>query len=154
MSRPLNPGEPSPPITPMTPITRNEILARARTWAEKPRPYSQQRTDRVTGYRLDCSGYVSMAWALDPPGLDTVGLPDVGVRIQREALRPADVLLHGGPGTAGDVGHVMLFAGWAGPERSAVWVYEQVWPRTVFRVVPYPASPPYQPFAYRGLQPG
>jgi hypothetical protein len=130
-------------------IGRHEIIARARLWADSPRPYSQEDYDPVSGYRLDCSGYVSMAWRLAPPGPTTVDLPDICVRIVREELRPGDAVMLGGPGTDGDAGHVLLFESWADDEHTRLRAFEQVPAGTVYRVRSFPLSPPYLPYRYR-----
>ncbi|MEV6304577.1 hypothetical protein AB0M02_34570 [Actinoplanes sp. NPDC051861] len=132
----------------MTPISRAEIIARARTWAVAPRAYSQEAYDEISGYRLDCSGFVSMAWALRPPGETTVELPDYCVLIDIDDLRRGDAVMNGGPGTWGDAGHVMLFDAWSDETRTSFWSYEQVSAGTVHRIVPFPAAP-YQPYRLR-----
>ncbi|MDQ1292295.1 MAG: hypothetical protein QG608_173 [Actinomycetota bacterium] len=60
-------------------------------------------------YRRDCSGFVSMAWHLEPGrsgGLNTSSLPDVSTKISRSKLRAGDLL------NDRVDGHVILFAGW------------------------------------------
>jgi hypothetical protein len=47
-------------------ITRAEVIARAQDWVNRKIPYSQTAT--TDGYRQDCSGMVSMAWASSKPG--------------------------------------------------------------------------------------
>lgn len=138
----------------MDTIGRDEIIARARTWTAAPRRYSQQDIDPVSGYRLDCSGYVSMAWGLAAPGLTTVELPDVCVRIEREELRTGDAVMLGGPGTEGDNGHVILFEDWADAEHTRMRVYEQIGQGTVHRIIEFPSSPPYLPYRYRLVSDG
>jgi hypothetical protein len=128
-------------------ISRDEIIARARTWVAAPRPYSQVDNDPVSGYRLDCSGYVSMAWRLDRPGMTTVELPDYCELIDKDELRQGDAVMNGGPGTDGDAGHVMLFDAWADVGRTSFWTYEQVSVGTVRRVRPFPDLP------YRSYRP-
>jgi hypothetical protein len=131
-------------------MTPDEIISRARIWATAPRRYSQVDCDPETGYRLDCSGYVSMAWGLEPPGLTTVELPDLCHRIDRHELRPGDAFMVGGPGTEGDAGHAMLFEAWA--EGGRVSVLEHIGSRgTVHRVIGYPA-PPYLAYRYRDAE--
>jgi hypothetical protein len=49
-------------------MTPDEIISRARIWVAAPRRYSQVSCDPETGYRLDCSGCVSMAWGVDGLG--------------------------------------------------------------------------------------
>src|SRR4051794_14319432 len=120
-------------------LWRDEIMARARVWANAPRRYSQQEYDPETGYRLDCSGYLSMVWGLEPPGLTTVELPSLCRLIERHELLAGDVLMIGGPGTEGDAGHAILFEGWADPDRRRVSVYEQTGSvGTVHQVIDYP----------------
>jgi hypothetical protein len=129
-------------------ITRAEIMARARTWVSEPRRYSQEDNDPISGYRLDCSGFVSMAWRLDPPGETTVELPDHCLEIDKRDLRYGDAVMNGGPGTDGDAGHAMLFDSWAGPAGASFWTCEQISRGTVRRIVPFPA-PPYRSYRLR-----
>jgi hypothetical protein len=134
-------------------LRRDEIMGRARLWASTPRRYSQEDCDPETGYRLDCSGYVSMVWGLDPPGLTTVELPDLCRLIDPHELLPGDVLMVGGPGTEGDAGHAILFDTWDDRARRRVLVYEQTGSvGTVHRVIDYPA-PPYLAYRHRDVGP-
>ncbi len=133
----------------MKPIRRDEIIARAQTWARAPRPYSQNDCDAVTGHRLDCSGYASMAWRLEPPGPTTVELPDVCRMIDRVELRRGDAVMLGGPGTSGDAGHIILFEEWADESHLLFRAYEQVRRGTVYHVRRFPDSPPYLAYRYR-----
>ena len=132
-------------------LRRDEIMNRAWSWATAPRRYSQEDVDPDTGYRLDCSGYLSMVWGLEPPGLTTVELPDVCLRIGRTELLPGDALMVGGPGTSGDAGHAILFEAWADEDRGRVSVFEQTGSHgTVHRVIEYPAAP-YLAYRFRDL---
>jgi cell wall-associated NlpC family hydrolase len=126
-------------------ISRNRVIERARSWLVPGVSYSQVafHENEYGRYRTDCSGYVSMAWALPgkPPnrhgGLDTVGLASVSAEIGKDELRPGDVLLRI-EGT-NLTRHVVIFAAWAGMERAAYWGYEQAGGiGTTYRVVPYP----------------
>ncbi len=91
----------------------DEILARARTWTSIKVGYSQGKPyypDNQTGYRPDCSGFVTMAWGLSNQpngGLNTDGLATVSHQISKEELQPGDILLN----TRADA-HVVLFGGW------------------------------------------
>ena len=102
-------------------ITREQVIARAVTWVVQAVPYSQTSwwTDKNGTYRQDCSGYVSMAWALDQrTNYWTGNLATVSKRIASAALQPGDVLLlprH----------HVVLFAGWANSARTKFNLYEE-----------------------------
>jgi hypothetical protein len=133
----------------MKAISREEIMARARDWAAQPRPYSQEDNDPTSEYRLDCSGYVSMAWHLDTPGLTTVELPDLCVQIENDELLPGDVVMLGGPGSDGDAGHAIIFEAWADAERTSFWAFEQVDAGTVHRLKLFPPSPPYLSYRYQ-----
>src|SRR4029077_16852710 len=66
------------------PISRAEVLTRAVTWVLQAVPYNQGRfwTDQNGRYRQDCSGFVSMAWHLDPHvNYWTANLAKVSTRI-------------------------------------------------------------------------
>jgi hypothetical protein len=126
-------------------ISRAEIVERAETWLRRPVAYSQTRFHATEHgiYRTDCSGYVSMAWALPgrPPdrygGLNTVGLVEVSLAVAKRELLPGDVLIR----SAGTnlTRHVVLFGGWADGEGTAYWGYEQAsGGQTRSRVIPYP----------------
>jgi hypothetical protein len=114
------------------PITRSEVMARAKTWIEEVVPYDMH-SNHSSGWRKDCSGFVSMAWNLSKPGLSTVTLPNISHPITKDELLPGDILLDGGPGTEGSNGHVRIFGGWLDGAHSRYWVYEQTPPHTVYR---------------------
>lgn len=105
-------------------ISRVEVIARAASWVTQGVPYSQTRwwTDSHGTYRQDCSGYVAMAWALDP-GINywTGNLATVSYRIAPSDLRSGDILL-----LPGD--HTVIFAGWADGARTTFNLYEQFRP--------------------------
>ena len=100
-------------------VTRDEIVARAEAWVSDSVPYSWDAwyTDPSSGsccYRSDCSGLVSAAWGIAPPGNTTysfAGGPwDDGQSyvIAAAELLPGDALNY--PGDPGDgTGHVMLY---------------------------------------------
>lgn len=52
--------------TSASPITRDQIMSRAQVWVDEKVPYSQTKT--TDGYRQDCSGFVSYAWASSTSG--------------------------------------------------------------------------------------
>jgi hypothetical protein len=91
--------------------SRRPIIDRALNWVSNGVIYSQSPQPRWGGYRTDCSGLVSMAWGLPPPGNTThsfAGGPwDNGrsQRIQWSELEPGDALNN-------PQHHIMLFAGW------------------------------------------
>ncbi len=104
-------------------VTRQQVLDRARVWADARVPYSSNGLnspyswwqDSQTGgrYRQDCSGYISMAWQL-PESRNTWSLRDVSTQISRSELQPGDILNDTNT-------HVVLFAGWK--DRSAQTFY-------------------------------
>jgi hypothetical protein len=118
------------------PITRTQVMIRAIDWLRRDIAYSQSnheaRWDRQRGrrYRPDCSGFVSMAWALDPrrPGLGrapvTWELPRYSRVVSWARIRRGDIFLHLVPGDRSRE-HVRLFAGWADAARTRAWVIEQ-----------------------------
>ena len=100
----------------MPATTLAEIVQRAETgWPLGTVPYSQSdvwndddgRSDE-DGYRRDCSGFASMALGIAPPGLSTVTLVPTGTLypIPWSQMQAGDFVMLGGPGTAGNAGHV------------------------------------------------
>ena len=136
----------------MRAIRRAEVITRARTWSEAPRRYSQDDNDPESGYRLDCSGFVSMVWNLHVPGLTTVELPDLCVQVTVDELETGDVMMIGGPGTEGGAGHVILFQSWVNREHTRFWAFEQVPAGTRHHVRELPPSPPYLFYRYEMIQ--
>ncbi|GAA2744706.1 hypothetical protein GCM10009868_23370 [Terrabacter aerolatus] len=130
-------------------ISRTEVLARAAYWTDRRIPYSMNRyTGDPKGrqYRTDCSGFVSMAWHLSS-SLSTVTLPGVSHRISKSDLRPGDVLLKGGPGSAGASGHVVLFRGWADSAHTSYHASEESGSHgAIARTIPYPYFAGYGTF--------
>lgn len=126
-------------------ITRSQVIERARSWLGPSIAYSQVgfHTNEYGTYRTDCSGYVSMAWALPgkPPnrhgGLDTVGLATVSHVIHKHELLPGDVLIR----TEGTnlTRHVVIFDKWFDEHGNAYWGFEQAGGTgTVYRAINYP----------------
>ncbi|MEV5413001.1 hypothetical protein AB0K60_29720 [Thermopolyspora sp. NPDC052614] len=75
---------------------RQRVIERAKSW----NPHTPQRVPYNLngyrqGYRTDCSGYVSMALGLRPPGLNTQGLaaPSVSTPIAMSDLLPGDLVI-------------------------------------------------------------
>jgi hypothetical protein len=142
-------------------VTRDEVLTRATSWLAPTVPYSQTsfHTNRFGCYRTDCSGYVSMAWALPgrPPnrhgGLDTLGLAEVSEPIGKDDLAAGDVLLRV-EGT-NLTRHVAIFAAWTDETRTAYWGFEQAGGvGATRRVIAYPyedTTGPYRPHRYAHL---
>ncbi|WP_203839680.1 hypothetical protein [Winogradskya humida] len=115
-------------------ISRNQTIVRAADWLRRDIPYSQSNSDarwdlnRGRRYRPDCSGMVSMAWALDPTGIGralvTWELPTVSSRIGWRDLSRGDILLRLVPGNRA-LEHVQLVQAWANPAHTRVWIIEQ-----------------------------
>jgi cell wall-associated NlpC family hydrolase len=123
-------------------IDGSAIVARAKHWADLRVGYGMNGSH--DGYRTDCSGLVSMAWGLPPPGLTTQTLPRVSHRVERADLRPGDILLNTAPGAAG---HTLIFAGWADAGHSRYYAYEESASKGAhFATVPYPYWPGHGTF--------
>lgn len=134
---------------------RREILERALERVEARIGYSQSAY--TNDYRNDCSGLVSAAWGLDPPGLNTWGLmeSDVAQPITKNDLEPGDALI------AGD--HTVIFGGWADEAHTKyIGIESNGSQGHVSQVIPYPYFPrdvaheesigaPYKPFRRNDL---
>ena len=132
-------------------ITRPEVMARAKTWVDEGVPYSMY-VIHSSGWRADCSGFVSMAWNLSKPGLSTVTLPNVSHPISKDELKPGDILLKGGPGTEGAAGHVRVFGDWLDGTHSRYWVYEQTPPKATYNEYTWNhTAAEYPPYRYNNI---
>ena len=87
---------------------QNRILQRAKAWVDARVPYNQRNT--YDGYRMDCSGFISMAWELARPGFVTGDLPHTVVS-SPDDLRPGDAINNK---QLGNNGHVVMFVEWSG----------------------------------------
>jgi len=117
-------------------ISRDRVLRRAADWLRRDVAYSQDNRNatwdpgRGRRYRPDCSGFVSMAWALDPRhaglgrALVTWELPTVSTRVSWARLAPGDILLRLVPGDRGRE-HVVLFQGWVDRTKTRFWIVEE-----------------------------
>lgn len=95
-------------------ITRAQVIARAKTWVAKKVPYSQSRYYR--GYRQDCSGFVSMSWALGK-SYTTRTISSRATRVPISKLQPGDAVLQ--------PGHVSIFAGWKNKSARTYYALEE-----------------------------
>ena len=86
---------------------QNRILQRAKAWVDARVPYNQS-TYR-DGYRMDCSGFISMAWELTASFV-TSTLPHTVVS-NPDDLRPGDAINNK---QLGNNGHVVMFVQWSG----------------------------------------
>jgi hypothetical protein len=113
-----------------TPIYRSQIIERAKIWLTANNgtrvPYDQDRkwTD---GYRMDCSGYASMAAKLpkDPDAPNTQALirDDLTFAISMAELKRGDLIID----AIGDGNnrHVVIFDRWVDSSRNGYYAYEQ-----------------------------
>jgi hypothetical protein len=122
----------------VTTVFMRTSAVRAQSWVDAGVPYSMSRThtNQYGSYRQDCSGYVSMAWAL-PSSYTTATLPDVSYAITQADLRRGDILLH--KATPGGSGHVVMFDAWANRAHTSYLAYEES-PSSgaTHHVLPYP----------------
>ncbi|MHB1342135.1 MAG: cell wall-binding repeat-containing protein [Coriobacteriia bacterium] len=142
-------------------ISRTLVMQRAQRWVDFTIPYSQSAyrdLDGVTatvstGWRTDCSGFVSMAWNTSKPGYSTRTLHQIATLITKESLQPGDALVAYNY-------HAVIFGGWANPEHTKYYEYQmgtEVAPGdgTGVRIEDYPgyAPPdrPYQPYRLNGI---
>jgi hypothetical protein len=86
-------------------ITRDQIMSRAQVWVDEKVPYSQTKT--TDGYRQDCSGFVSYAWASSTAGGGhvTSNMQEICTKISKSDLKKGDAILKPDQ-------HVLLFGGW------------------------------------------
>ncbi|MEI2774725.1 MAG: hypothetical protein V9G19_01905 [Tetrasphaera sp.] len=129
------------------PISGSTAVARAKVWVDRGVGYSQSST--YQGYRMDCSGYVSMAWGLTKPGYTTYTMPSIGRYISKSDLRRGDAMLNSSF-------HVLLFDKWANSAKTYYWAYEESSSRggAVYRQIPYPYWSGYgtfKPFRYKNM---
>jgi len=161
----LFPVAPQAASATVTHIDRGTILARAQKWVDLHVPYSQTawRTPsgvaatRTTGYRMDCSGFVSMSWALldvdgRPLSLTTSTLPSVSTPIIKSQLQPGDMML---TTSAAPYRHALIFGGWYDAAKTKYYAYEESSSQkgAVKRVTPYPywSGTPYTPWRYKNV---
>jgi hypothetical protein len=128
---------PTVPVFVTTHFIRRAVV-RAQSWVDAHVPYSQSstHTNRYGTYRQDCSGYVSLAWAL-PSSYTTATLPGVSFAISQTDLRRGDLLLH--LATHKISGHVVMFDAWADAAHTSYVAYEET-PSggASHHVIPYP----------------
>lgn len=145
-------------------ISRVQVLRRAQDWLRRDLSYSQDNSrarwdlHRGRTYRPDCSGFVSMAWALEPRrigrALVTWELPTVADPIGWASLRGGDALLRLAPGNRGTE-HVQLFHRWTGAARTRAVIIEQSGSyhgmRRKIVTVSGARAAGYRPYRYRNI---
>jgi putative cell wall-binding protein len=142
-------------------MSRSLVMYRAEKWVSLRIPYSQSAYRDLngravgfgSGWRTDCSGFVSMAWNTFKPGYSSRTLQQTSTLITKDELRPGDALIAYNY-------HAVIFGGWANPEQTQFYEYQmgsQVSPDdgTGMRVEDYPGpSPedrPYLPYRLNGI---
>ena len=107
-----------------SPITRDQIMQRAQVWVDEKVPYSQSAT--TNGYRQDCSGYVSYAWASSTSGGGhwTGNMQEICSKISKADMKKGDAILK-------PESHVLLFGGWI--DSDAFYEYAEHQPGDVCR---------------------
>lgn len=115
-------------------ISAAEIIARGSQWVGQQVPYGKHASFRdLQGhrYRTDCSGFISMAWALGT-SLTTRSLPQVAKALgpvgDYRQLHPGDML------DSTSVGHAVLFVRWADRRHTTAVIMEEAHPGTAARV--------------------
>ncbi len=135
---PPSASDPGGAVTSSEDLTRSGAVSRAEQWVNAGLAYCQSpnhqhdydpscssvcnRTDDAAWdpYRSDCSGLVSWAWQLPPPGRVTTGFApfvnDITSAIAASDLQPGDAV------NSSD--HVMLFKAWVQPGQVATFIEE------------------------------
>jgi hypothetical protein len=120
---------PTPPVASST----SQAAVRGNSWVAAKVSYSQKRyyANGYGRYRTDCSGFVSMMWAL-PSSYTTRTLPKISHAITKDQLRSGDILNSAGY-------HTVLFDAWANAAHTRYWGYEETPnPGATHHVIPYP----------------
>jgi putative cell wall-binding protein len=131
-------------------LSRAQVMTRAEIWVNREIPYSQTGwadaagdivNSSKAGWRRDCSGFASMAWALPVPGQSTRTFKYVSEPTSKAALQPGDILVSYN-------NHAVVFGGWANPEWTKYYAYEMSSSAsrnstptpdgTIIRITPYP----------------
>ncbi|MFH9732527.1 NlpC/P60 family protein, partial [Streptomyces sp. NPDC017260] len=132
-------------------ITREEVIARAKTWVGQGLQYDWGGSHQ--GYRTDCSGFVSMAWGLGSSQVTNTFVPNGYAKwISKGDLKPGDALLNDNPGASG---HVTLFEKWTDSSKSEYWGFEFTPSGVHHRKIPYPyfsGRGTFKPVRYVNIQ--
>lgn len=110
-------------------VYRTKVVARGKVWVDANVPYSQSKCHKTAGpwkdrYRTDCSGFISMVWALDRSYTTLDFVADRKGKwstISWSSLKPGDAVVYRKNGR----GHIVLFVGWANSSRTAIKAYEE-----------------------------
>ena len=110
-------------------VYRTKVVARGKVWVNANVPYSQSKCHKTAGpwndrYRTDCSGFISMVWALDRSYTTLDFVTDRKGKwstISWSSLKPGDAVVYRKNGH----GHIVLFVGWANSAHTAIKAYEE-----------------------------
>jgi hypothetical protein len=139
------------------------FLQRALDWVHRQVPYCQCVNGMSDPYRADCSGLVSMAWALPadkPYGGNTTyhfanGVWDNGRSVALPSwndLVAGDAVNYPGDPNAG-TGHIRLFAGWMNAQHTQYCSIEEYSTGTPARIYPHNVDTAYYPIRLTGWSP-
>ena len=143
-------------------VTRAQVMARAHDWLRRRVRYSQDNgrgrwdVNRGRRYRPDCSGFVCMAWAVDPRNprfgraLVTWELPRICTPVTWAGLQAGDILLRTRAGHHRR-DHVRLFEAWLDPARTTASVIESSGEAGVVSRRTVTQLPRYRPYRYRNI---
>ena len=101
---------------------RRTAIERGFGWLDANVPYSQSQS--YSGYRTDCSGFVSMCWELGTSYTTANFIQDTGEWSSLGSfgeLSPADAMVY----RRGSSGHIMMFVGWNDAAQTEACVLEQ-----------------------------
>ncbi len=141
------------------PITRSTVMARAQSWVTEGVPYNRNayNSDSNGTYRQDCSGFVSMAWALPSSPANNYGettgtLPNFATELNSlDDLKPGDMLDN-------IATHVVLFKSWANARHTRAVILEEAHSGSTaredarFYTRGYLTAHRYRPYRYNGIQ--
>lgn len=110
-----------------SPVDRESVLERARRWVDDEVPYDQGKChesgDGGSEYRTDCSGFVSMAWALGrsyTTGNFARDRQGAWHSIDWDELEPGDAIV----AHTKELQHMVLFVKWKDDDRTRLKTYE------------------------------
>jgi hypothetical protein len=115
------------PVQAPTAYGRSTTISRAKTWltANRGRPVPYSMTKNWGGYRMDCSGYASMALSLPKSGPNTVALATSKWtrKINMSQLVVGDLVIDPVGGASNR--HVVIFEKWTSSAHRSYLAYEQ-----------------------------
>jgi hypothetical protein len=110
------------------------FVQRGKVWVDRQIPYNQgvtanpdgSRAASNTGFRTDCSGFLSMAWGLPATGLSVPVTGNLGnyanTFTDKNQLQPGDAINNR---KVGNDGHVVLFVRWIDKNQGTFVAYEE-----------------------------